>query len=66
MYELRWKKPNAPIESGEHSEGNRVIGQLVGDQVLKKTSNRKQNFLAHFVLGCVVTFMIMFFVQKFF
>ena len=66
MYEPRWKKPNASIEFGEHAEGNQVISQLVDDQVLKKTSDQKQNFLAPFVLGCVVTFTIMFVIQKFF
>ena len=42
MYEPRRKKPDAPIESAEYVEGNQVIGQLVDDQVLKKTVDRKQ------------------------
>ena len=66
MYEPRRKKPDAPIESAEYVEGNQVIGQLVDDQVLKNAKDQKQNFLAPFVLRCVVTFTIMFFVQKFF
>ena len=66
MYEPRWKIPYALIESSDPEEINQVIGQLVDDQVLKKTKDRKQNFLAHFVLGCVVTFTIMFVVQNFF
>ena len=58
--------PYALIESSEPKEVNQVIGQLVDDQVLKKTTDRKQNFLAPFVLGCIVTFTIMFVVQNFF
>ena len=66
MYEPWCKKPNEPIESFEPIEDSQVISQLADDQVLKKTEDRKQNFLAPFVIGCVVTFTIMFFVQKFF
>ena len=66
MYKPRWKTPDTPIESSKPEEVNQVIGQLVDDQVLQKIEDRKQNFLVPFILRCVVTFTIMFVVQKFF
>ena len=66
MYEPQWEKPDTLIESSKHEQVNQVSGQLVDGQVLKKIENKKSSFLAHFLLGCVVTFTIMFVVKKYF
>ena len=63
---LGGKNPETLIESSAPEKVNQDIRQLVEDHVLKKIKDRKSNFIAFFVLGCVVTFIIIFSVQKFF
>ena len=63
---LDGKNLETPIESSVPEKVNQDIRQLTEDQVLKKIKDRKSNFIASFVLGCVVIFIIIFSVQKFF
>ena len=63
---LDGKNLETPIESSVPEKVNQDIRQLTEDQVLKKIKDRKSNFIASFVLGCVVIFIIIFYVQKFF
>ena len=63
---LDGKNLETPIESAVPEKVNQDIRQLTEDQVLKKIKDRKSNFITSFALGCVVTFIIIFSVQKFF
>ena len=64
MYKSQWKKLETPFKSFMEKEDNEFIGQPTNEQVIKRIKDQESNFIALFVLGCVVTFTIMFVIQK--
>ena len=66
MYDPRWRIPETLSQSASNEEVRQLIGQPDDDNVIRRTRDQTTNFFARFLLGSIVTFAIMFIIQKLF